>query len=650
MINPFYHAAFLWLLGASAFMLGLPEQWAAVITLVYLAAVAAKQPGNGVMFIIMCAPFFLGEPGWPYFWFLEVMVYLLLVASIFHPLIRKSGQPTPMRNILLVFLAAAALSLPLDLKESHLNFWVFTYGELLEFWKVGQTVEPFIRYLRTLMNIISAVALFIVSYKAFSNASCQVLDRFVKALTVHNAIVILCGIALLHDLFPKSPDTWHYLSLSLVGHKFQGLTAFGYNEQYIVLYLALASPLALYSVVMSHSKAEAVGYMACLALALYGMLQGAQRAGALGIVIVIVMSIVVYMIHYGVSGRTLLKTAGITLGAVVAIAVGLSLSRFSMFERFSVFQMGTDPRYPLWVSAVRMMMQSPLAGVGLGGYTEFYRGFAVTIQEADAISDYFRRAVQNVHFYPINAMSHYFQTLANQGIIGVIAWGLLLIAALQGAYTAFRDEADVRKKALLAAFVMSIVMWLGLGVPNAVMEVRAYELMFWVFLAFSLSLRAPFMVDLKLSRTAGRGMAIMAAIIAVFQAYQVYSFPEEEGISRGFFNWERQPDGTGARWMGKRAYTKIDVKGNRLCMPVSAPLPGLERRPQSLTIWWLESKKIVTIDKPGWQDVCLNANGANQDKLTLKFKADYTLNPAKEGVSGDKRNLGVYLKEPVWTD
>lgn len=102
--------------------------------------------------------------------------------------------------------------------------------------------------------------------------------------------------------------------------------------------------------------------------------------------------------------------------------------------------------------------------------------------------------------------------------------------------------------------------------------------------------------------------------------------------------------------MGKRAYTKIYAKGERLSIPVSAPLPGIDQRPQTLTILWQGKKKKVVIDEPGWRSVSIDVGNLNQDKLTLRFEAGYTFNPAREGVSGDKRNLGVYLKEPTWTD
>jgi hypothetical protein len=123
------------------------------------------------------------------------------------------------------------------------------------------------------------------------------------------------------------------------------------------------------------------------------------------------------------------------------------------------------------------------------------------------------------------------------------------------------------------------------------------------------------------------------------------------GYEAGFYRWERQADGRAARWMRARAAMTTPVRGRILTVPLGAPIPGVERRPQVVRLWVdRRPQPPVRLDRPGWETVAVPVAARPGGHVLVELEVAYTVVPSRLGPSRDDRELGVMMGEVGWRD
>jgi hypothetical protein len=125
--------------------------------------------------------------------------------------------------------------------------------------------------------------------------------------------------------------------------------------------------------------------------------------------------------------------------------------------------------------------------------------------------------------------------------------------------------------------------------------------------------------------------------------------PVTPGYEAGFYRWERQADGTPARWAGGRAAMTPRVGGSVMVLRLAAPLPGIEGRPQSVRVW-VDRAPVATVRlaSPGWQEILVPVGTPPSGHVLVELEARETVVPSRITASRDRRALGVMVGEIRW--
>ncbi len=642
----------------------MPETWAAAFALLFFAVIVSMNPFNGIAFILISTPFFLGETGWPYYWTLEALVFGTLLSAITHAWIRKEKFVFPLKYQVILLIVAAAASLPIDGKEFYYEFWTATWNDMFAWWLSGHPA-PKINYLRVLVNMLSGIGLFLVAFNFASKRDAAAILPSLKATVVVAGAVCVIGILMFYGMIPKNPDTWHYLTLSVVGKFGSAITAFSYALHFWNQYLLLVLPLVLYFIFFKRNEPKALlFYIAILGVVTFCLLQGGLRSAAMLFYLTVLLAAGLYF-YSTTKGKLHGNKYLIIVGLVAVAAIGAAfLTRGEAFARLydeilKKFNYETlkgipefidnplyflekgisEPRFFLWHTAVMMFIASPFLGIGLGRYTALFKEYYA--------SDWYNWEYIG---FASGASSHsiYFEILANQGIIGLLVWGLLLASILIAGVKAIRSETAKEKKALIIAILFSIVSWLLLGVTHHIALCRVIEIFFWIQAGILAGLSSSQLKHVELRKRIFAGTLIVISIAFIYQIKLISDRPVSEQFSTGFYNWEGLPDGSPARWAGKRAVMNVKIESEQMVVSLSAPLPSLDKNPQKITIWFGSHKTEAVFRDTSWQDIIVPADATKGSYKALWMEADYVFNPKKKNISSDDRNLGVMMKQIRW--
>lgn len=662
MLNPVWVILFFALLGSSAFLFGLPEAWSAGATITFFTIIAVLNPINGIIFLFLSTPFFLGESGWPYYWLTEALIFINLLSVFFHTYAQKEKFEFPLKYIFILFAIVSLLSLPIDGKEFYYDFWATSWGDIFAWWHVAHPT-PKLHYVRILTNTLSGLGLFYIAYSfASQNNDRNIQQLFKYTLFVAGAICLI-GILMANGSFPKDPDTWRYLTLSLVGEYLGYITAFSFALHFFNQYLLIVFPIALLMIFLNRKQMPTlILYIVVFGLMSYCLMQGGLRSSAALFYLMLTIAIGGYIFSL-IKKRQIQNKNYIVAGFIAFILIAAYLLTSSLaFQRLSdeiisKFDSDTwkelsdyiddplyfmkhgiaEPRFFLWHTAVVMFLASPLLGIGLGRYTALFKDYYA--------SDWYNW--ENIGFAAgASAHSFYFEILANQGIIGVLLWGALIFCILWGATRAYKHEPDTKKKYLIIAIFSSVIVWLLLGVTHHITLCRAIEIFFWIQLGLLAGLSADYLKNLDIGKKVFAAVLIVIAIAGLYQLKLISDRPIGKEFSIGFYNWEKQPDGTVARWAGKRAALNIKKEGRKMTLTMSAPLPFLDKNPQTVKIWFDDYQEEAVFKNTDWQDITIPVKNS-KGSAVLWIETSYALNPKKEKINSDERNLGVMMKHKI---
>lgn len=646
-IHPLWHTAFFVLLALAVPLLRLPELVAAAVGALVFLGITLLHPLNGVTFLFLAVPLFLGESyKSPAFLLLPGMVLVIIVLGAWSCLRSGRAWVWPHRGWLLFYVASLVLALPLDLKELREDLWVVSPADLVGHFLRGIPAVSHLHPLQVILIAFLGVGLYLVAVNL--HPSPELIQRTLLALAPLYGGLALLGLVKQFGLIPYHG---RYLSLSFaqyvtVGDHPHRLTALAWNPDYYAQYLVYTAPWMLFLLGRPAWRERVAGLAlipGVLALALTF-----QRGGYL-VFLAELGLVAAYILWSGRSrkeaprgGRAWAWAGGLGLLVFAMLILDALAPGSAVLARFrAIWELGDANRVHLWRVALSMVVDQPLFGVGTGRFAYFFSHFS---------------SLSPREFGPFWGTAHslYLQVLAEGGIIGFLALAFFIGAVMRDGLRGLRVE-RASSITLLCAAMVCLGGWLFYSSLQHTFYVWSLQMYFWLLAAFITSLgkgRAPSSSPtLRVSwRRRLLGCLVVFLVLAgVWHLSVVLSRPRALGYEAGFFRWEPQPDLTVARWTGRRAAAVLPVGGSTLTLTVSAPLPGVDQRPQTVTAW-VEGSPVASRIVPGreWVELRLPVNRPPGDSVLLRLQSAYTVNPKRVGASGDDRSLGVLVKPPRW--
>ena len=647
MIHPLWHVLCFGLLAVAVPLLKLPELAAGFLAAAFFLGITLRHPLNGVSFLFLVIPFFLGEAyKSPAFLLLPGMVGVVIVLGFWFGLRSKVAWVWPHRGLVLFYLASLVVALPLDLKELREDLWVFFPADLPGLVLRGLPAVSHLYPLQVVGLALLGAGLYVVVVNLRPSA------EFVRRTIIATALVY-GGVALVGLMKHAGgiPYQGRYLSLSFaqyvtVGDHPHRLTALAWNPDYYAQYLAYVAPWML-GLILSRGWRDRLWGLA-LVPAVFALTLTFQRSAYLVLLVELALAALYTLwlsrraAHTRPVGRPWVFVGLLACLVFAVLAGDAALLGGAILARFrAIWVLGDPHRTHLWQVALSMGAAQPLLGVGTGRFAYFFSQYSsLTPRE----------------FGPFWGTAHglYLQALAEGGIIGLSALGLLIAGIVADGLRGLR-AASASSMTLLGAGLVSLGGWLTYGLLQHTLYIWGPQIYFWLLAALLGSLARGAGVTLSLTpRWTPRGPLaigfVVAHVLAVgWRAWVVVSVPRPNGYEAGFFRWESQPDQSLARWTGRRAAQVLPTGGSTLVLAVSAPLPGIDERPQTLTAQ-VEGGTPTVLVVPGrrWVELRLPVSQPRGGPVLLRLETAYATNPKSVGASSDDRTLGVLVKPPRW--
>jgi O-antigen ligase len=164
---------------------------------------------------------------------------------------------------------------------------------------------------------------------------------------------------------------------------------------------------------------------------------------------------------------------GALVGALLLVVVGgLLLDRMELGSDDPSAVYNTQVRLALWARAVQYIRTSPLLGIGFSRFDDYPENFS-GIPGFVAMKDSGRaiQAVDGDAEWSMEAHNNYLQILAEQGLLGLLLWGIFWRKALVPIYRIYRNSTPTSFQGA----------WSGacLGCAVSVFIASLFDLNFW---------------------------------------------------------------------------------------------------------------------------------------------------------------------------
>ena len=403
-----------------------------------------------------------------------------------------------------------------------------------------------------------------------------------------------------------------------------------------------------------------------LALGVAAAWLSGSRTGLAAVLISVTIAALEALRSVRLDARKILMAAGATVVAGAAMAIVLQSA-----STHTIVQRGTLGYLPfigdrgiadsanelLWdrfgygPSAMQMVREHPVAGVGLGTY--------------HALSYDYGRVIGRIIRAPDNAQAWWRHNLAELGVLGsipILVWLLVFGKSLfAGSRTGDRWRLGMLRGVLIAFFVASLF-----GVPAQSM---AIVVTFWAFVFWFASEQAAGDVTLAPQQ---RGpwrkplVAVAAVLIAVHAAMTVsHAVGDLRPLNRaqrwdwyyryGFYtndndgtDLEPDPGGNpvGRRWTMKDSLAVVKVKGKVLKFVAWIDHPDTDVQPVHVQVW-ADGRLVYEGDlrrDPIFLDIPAMPGKTH---MVIETAIDRTWRPSDHG-SRDRRELGLSIRDWVW--
>jgi O-antigen ligase len=634
-LSPGWMIIFFVLLSSSVLIFDIPEKITAALGLAFFFILTVLHPINGIAFMLLSIPFFLGAAHNPFFSIFEILVYGTLLLGFFHLWKEKRPIKIPLKSLVFLLLLATLFSIPINAKEYYWEFWATPAKDIWFQWMRGHEKFPLI-HLRALTNILSGLLLFVLVANLFPKNTYDNLERILKGMIGMAVLICIIGFLFLYHFLPFQPKT--YLSLSLAGTHEEAISALAFNRQYLAQYLLLLVPVVFYFLYLNRRNLVGVVlYGLVLCLLLFSLSATMQRSAFLVLFLEFLLLIGFYAKFISTNKK---KAIFFLLVPFLFLAGMFLLDLLFLNKRFlsRILLIGlSDPdqrRVYLWKTAWNMFQHSPFLGVGLGKYFEFFPEFFTDSHVSWRI------------FWSVRGEPHsfFFQTLAEQGAIGFFLF-LALVVSVIYRMMKITGEAVPERKMLLGVLAVSLISWLTLGFFHNVAYVRSLGVLFWVLLGCSAALTFPRTISATLKN---RFFIIGLLVLITGLGYQIkliLNRPISPFFQAGLYDLETLPGGVKIRWTGKRAVINTDIQGEQKVLTLSAPLPRITGHPQKVRIWMGGKWQKLILKDGDWHQVYLAGEKPCTGRMLLRIENSYTFNPKKAKISNDNRELGIMIRE-----
>jgi O-antigen ligase len=637
--HPFDGRSAWWILGAlaalamAAALFRIPEPATAGAFLLVFGAAVLQHPGHGLVTLVLATPFLLGEHKTPYFLIAHVVAGGVLLGTLAW-WVRGRLTLRPRHGLLtLGCLLAAVLALPLNLRDLLEDLWLLPSLDWALMLRQGVPDIAHLKYLERVGILGLALGLFTVAAQ----------PAMVPA--VRGSLLPLAGLAGsvatfgLLRFFGALDTAGEYLTLSFWTwqHPERRLTAVAWNPDYLAQWLVLVLPLVLVLLWLERAPWRRCVAGVAAGLGVLALIFTLQRAAYLS-ALVAVASLAVLLGRAGHGRTRTWVRLGLAGGGIAGLAVFLDLTVLGGAVTGRLARLLSDPnRVRLWTASLRMAADHPLLGVGTGRYAFFFHEY--------------EPAALRAGFGPFWGTAHslYLHLLAEQGLIGLASVVLFFGTIWCRTFRRIRALAD--EQAVLACGLLSaLIGWLTYGLVQFTFRVPALVYLAFV-LAGATAALAPRTRPLRISRGAAGTALVLGLALLAWRVEAGLGRPVSPGYEAGFHRWERQLDGTAARWTRGRAAMRVPVQGRILELRLRGPIPGVDARPQVVRIWVdRRPPLVVRLASADWQIVPLPVAASPGRHVLVELDVSYTVVPSRVGASRDDRRLGVMVGELVWRD
>ncbi len=637
-LNPLWTLGFFVILAIGAALFSLSEFWTAFLGIAFFAGLTSLHPLNGISFLVLVLPFFLGGSNKPFIFLLDIFVYGVLASAAVHFYVKKKKLALPLKGPVLFLILSALMSLPLNSKELIYGLWANSPENAFLQWLFGNPNQP-LYYFRLLTNLVSGLALFYVVLNFIEDGGVEFLEDLFRAAVILAGIVSLAGILLLFNILPRGS---HFLSLSLVGQHEQAITAFAFNRQYFAQYLLVSLPFCFYFFLKLRGQPSRLSFLvySCLvALFLFSLAASTQRSVYLVLFSQLVLFVGYERLSAPKQGKVLvyLLIPFLFIGGLFLLDWLFLDNKF--IERLLFLNRIPDIRPLLVEAAWKMFTAFPLLGVGLGQFSYFFPDF---YQGGPAFWDLVDSKRGDAH-------SIYLQTLADQGLVGLASWMVLVILIIFSALRVIRRDPSWPRKQSTAMVLLSLLTWLLLGFfHHLTFDLRSMENYFWILLGILVGLAGDPAGAIRFRPKWIILSLLLLLTVFLFHLRGIVARPISPSFQAGFYQWESARNGERIQWLGRKGVTAVRIDGRAFRLFLSAPLPGIEKNPQEVLIWFSGKEYRIRINDRQWVQLRIPAVRPQGTVGLIYFKTRYTLNMKELGLSQDDRDLGMMVKEIEW--
>jgi len=646
-VDPLWITGFITLTAVLAYLFSIPETVTAATIIFFFTIVTIANPVNGVFSILITTPFFLSVSYRPFFYIIDIFVLGVILSAVAHWLINRKLFSFPLKYPVIFFVLAAAVSLPLDGKEFIYEYWTRSPARLFDTWLQYHQIS-LTNYMRLLFDIATSTALFFITYNFWPRKEEKAAQKIITAFIVMAVIISIVGMILFYLAPAERPDRYLTLSLKKID---RGVSAFAFNTPILVQYMAVAifmSAGALYFRTAGAGRAF-IYYISAIALFSLVTFLTVQRAG---FIVILSLAIIMTVILIRRRLQPKMRIAIYILLPLTIAGLTFIADSFILDGRLTKFyyHFTEESRLKLWKAALLMFLDNPVLGAGLGRYTYFFPDYySYETSQAQFDTLFLRK-----HYWSefgtlrVDAHNYYLNFLAERGLVGLLSLCALLGSAGYALISFKRSGPSLVKSGMAASFALALTALLVHAMFNYVFNVRPFQLFFWISLAILGKMIYPYFEFTIPKRKMVYAAFSVLSLGLIFQMFLIWSRPVNPNYFNGFYQWEKQADGEKARWMGRKAVLNVKVDGDSLILPVSTPLPGLDKNPQKLTLWFGDYKTEEIFNGGGWRKIIIPVKAKRGAHIILWLSADHIYNPFKMSTGGDKRDLGVMVKNIEW--
>jgi O-antigen ligase len=611
------------------------EQVTAIVVVLFFLGSVLLSSTNGIVLLFLLPPFFNGEDTRPYFFLLEVLVYLTLARGFVPILWRRRSLVFPYAPFFSLFLVSTVVSLPLNLKETWLEVQVTSWPEILEGIRRSILTDNLF-YARTVLNVMSGIALYVLVVN--QRWTRETFLRLAVAATLLYTVVTLTGLWLYW--FASSPERV-FLTLWLAGASsvgfgdaiLRGFTGLGFNVSYFAQYALAYLPLVgLVLVERTGLWARGLAVGVFLVSGYTFLVTYQKGAYIVSIVVLGLLFLVGLSLRHGAwspaSGTLVVGTASVGVLISSALLVLTPLGPRVLEGILMLWQVGDPYRRHVLGVAWRMFMDQPLLGVGSGRFAYFFDSYS---------------GDPSFHWGSLSSHTLYAQLLAEQGTLGLLSFLAILLVSLGPILLRQRNLSEVRPAVLF--LLVSLGAWLTYGWFQYTFLMRSMQIYFWITLALLVSLSSTAVNPVRVPRRWIAALLAMVAVAGALRVQEVTARPVPVDYSWGFYNWQ----GGEEWWIRGRAVVNLRVEGRALRLTLADPDPQVTGRPQTVSVW-LDGTPVqqMTLDTPGWKTTEFPVNKPVGSAVLLQIRADYAFGPVSLGRNEKARRLGVLIRPITW--